>query len=84
MGLYHAINLSCVAYIKRYTVKVVVMYAFSGVQQYAWVLNMRMHDLPHLSFDSFTTFTVMYHFKKHFPHLNVRAAAGLCFHGNSH
>lgn len=24
MGLYHAINLSCVAYIKRYTVKVVI------------------------------------------------------------
>lgn len=53
MGLYHAINLSCVAYIKRYTVKVViyagtvVKYAFSGVQQYAWVLNMRMHDLRH-------------------------------------
>lgn len=71
MGLYRAINLSCVAYIKRYTVKVVVMYAFSGVQQYAWVLNMRIDDLPHFSFDSFTTFTVMYHFKKSLSFLNI-------------
>lgn len=77
MGLYHAINLSCVAYIQRYTVKVVinagtvVKYAFSGVQQYAWVLNMRIDDLPHFSFDSFTTFTVMYHFKKSLSFLNI-------------
>lgn len=77
MGLYHAINLSCVAYIKRYTVKVViyagtvVKYAFSGVQQYAWVLNTQMHDLPHLSFDSFSTFAVRYHFKKSLSFLNI-------------
>lgn len=71
MGLYHAITPSCVAYIKRYTVKVVVMYAFSGVQQYVWVLNTWMHDLPHLSFDSLAPFTVMYHFKKSLSFLNI-------------
>lgn len=32
----------------------VVKYAFSMVKQYAWVLNMRMHDLSLQSFDFFT------------------------------
>lgn len=94
MGLYHAITPSCVAYIKRYTVKVVI-YAGGRVRIFwsstirlgikyvdAWFATLKFwFSCPFYSDVSFQKITFI---SEHFPHLNVMAAAGLCFHGNSH
>lgn len=37
-------------YCKRWLLTLVVKYVFSLVNQYAWVLNTRLRDLPHSSF----------------------------------